>query len=79
MAQYRSVAAGEDRGQPRALARNDRVPHREDTAMERVEPAEREATVDRVLTDSERRDLSARDDAVLARRQRRDRRVVGSR
>jgi hypothetical protein len=55
------------------------VPDREDTAMERVEPAEGDAMVDRAFAEAGRRQLGAPDDAVLPPRERGDHLVVRSR
>jgi len=48
------------------------VAHRVDAAVHDVQPAGLEAMADRTPSEAERRQLSARDDAVLRRRERGD-------
>jgi hypothetical protein len=63
---------GEHGRHPAATARQDRVPHRVHAAMQSVEPTHTDPIRDCVVVDAEHVQLPARDDAVLAGRERRD-------
>jgi len=78
MAQGGSRAGGEDRRHPTALPGQGAVADRIDAAMHEVQPAGREAAIDRAVREPERHELGPRHDPVLCGRQRRDRGVRGS-
>jgi hypothetical protein len=65
-------SGGEDGGHPVAADGQDRVAHRVHAAMQPMQPTRTNAIRDRVVVDAEPVELPARDDAVLAGRERRD-------
>ena len=77
VAQRGARPAGEHGGHPPAVGTERRVPDGVDAAMDDVQPPGRHTAIDRTGGEAERPELPARDDAVLARRERRDARVDG--
>jgi hypothetical protein len=79
VAQRRARPAGEHGGEPVTVARQQRMADGVDALVQPMKLAGHASPADRGLGESESGELPARDDAVLARRQRRDRLVYRTR
>ena len=68
MAQDAFAAGRKDRRHPASRSRDKRVSDRVDAAVQRVQPAQRDASIDRITAEADVQELPATDDPVLARR-----------
>lgn len=75
VAQHRLGSGGEYGAHPATPLRNQGVTHRVHTAVERVQTVGGDAVLDLMAGGADRQQLPPRDDAVLARRQDRDRAI----
>ena len=73
MTEHRPLAGSEDGGEPRTAATQPSMPDRVHAAVDRKQALPLDAVVNGIEGEAERDELSARDDAVLLRRERRDR------
>jgi hypothetical protein len=78
MAEDCPVAYRQNGRHPCRVSGRDAVPDGEDAPIQRMQPSTRDTVRESAAPDAERGQLAAGDDAVLARRERRNRRVDGS-